>query len=153
MRFAYAILLLVATAGLARAAEAVDALDEVNVARAARGLRPFVKDQNLTAGAMQAATIRASRGIHGHLQNDFLCLPAGITADAAGCAAWPPSLGWGACATFENFQYAGAAWAYGRNGVRFMHLFVRGPQSQGVSNASSRFHPVHPGPVSRGRRR
>jgi hypothetical protein len=102
-----------------------DALDEVNAARAARGLRPFVKDDGLTAGAINVADFRAARLMAGHTSNDFAGLPEGYTASAAGCAAWEPSMGWGACCTYENYRYAGAAWAIGRDGRRYMHLFVR----------------------------
>jgi hypothetical protein len=102
-----------------------DALDEVNAARAARGLRPFIKDDDLTAGAINVADFRAARLIAGHTSNDFGGLPEGCRASAAGCAAWEPSWGWGACCTYENYRYAGAAWAMGRDGRRYMHLFVR----------------------------
>jgi hypothetical protein len=102
-----------------------DALAEVNAARAARGLRPFVKDANLTAGAINVADFRAARLIEGHTANDFSGLPLRATASAAGCAAWEPSSGWGACCTYENYTYAGAAWARGRDGRRYMQLFVR----------------------------
>jgi hypothetical protein len=104
---------------------AEDALAEVNAARAARGLRPFIKDDYLTAGAINVADFRAARLMEGHTRNDFGGLPAGYTASAAGCAAWEPSMGWGACCTYENYTYAGAAWAIGRDGRRYMHLFVR----------------------------
>jgi hypothetical protein len=102
-----------------------DALDEVNATRAARGLRPFIKDDGLTAGAINVADFRAARLMAGHTSNDFAGLPEGYTARAAGCAAWEPSMGWGACCTYENYRYAGAAWAMGRDGRRYMHLFVR----------------------------
>jgi hypothetical protein len=109
--------------GLARAGE--DALAEVNAARAARGLRPFIKDTGLTAGAINVADFRAERLMAGHTSNDFAGLPAGCTANAAGCAAWEPSWGWGACCTYEHYTYAGAAWTVGRDGRRYMQLFVR----------------------------
>jgi len=102
-----------------------DALDEVNAARAARGLRPFIKDDDLTAGAINVADYRAERLMAGHTANDFGGLPQGCMARSAGCAAWEPSMGWGACCTYENYTYAGAAWAMGRDGRRYMHLFVR----------------------------
>jgi hypothetical protein len=102
-----------------------DALDEVNAARAARGLRPFIKDDDLTAGAINVADYRAERLMAGHTANDFAGLPPGSSASSAGCAAWEPSMGWGSCCTYENFTYAGAAWAMGRDGRRYMHLFVR----------------------------
>ncbi len=104
---------------------ATDALDEVNATRAANGLPPFTRDANLTAAAEAAADYRAAYLLHGHTPNDFAFLPAGATAPAAGCAAWPASSGWGACCTYERWQYAGAAWAIGRDGRRYMHLFVR----------------------------
>ena len=102
-----------------------DALDEVNATRAVRGLRPFIKDDDLTAGAIHVADFRAARLVQGHTRNDFAGLPEGCTARASGCAAWEPSWGWGACCTYENYRYAGAAWAMGRDGRRYMQLFVR----------------------------
>lgn len=103
-----------------------DALDEVNAERAARGLRPFIKDELLTQAANIAAERRASRLIRGHLpESDFSCVPAGGVASAAGCGALEPSWGWGSCCTYDNYSYAGAAWVMGRDGRRYMHLFVR----------------------------
>jgi hypothetical protein len=102
-----------------------DALAEVNAARAARGLKPFIKDADLTAGAINLADYRAARLLAGHTSNDFAGLPVGCTATAAGCAAWEPSWGWGSCCSYENHTYAGAAWAMGRDGRRYMHLFVK----------------------------
>jgi len=102
-----------------------DALDEVNAARAARGLRPFMRDPALTQGALAAARTRAARFIQGHLPNDFSMLPPGAQATSAGCAAWPQGMGWGACCTYESHTYAGAAWAIGADGRRYMHIFVR----------------------------
>jgi hypothetical protein len=108
-----------------RPSNSAEALDEVNAARAARGLRPYIRDAYLTAGAMQAAEYRAARLIEGHTPNDFAALPPGGFASSAGCAAWEPGMGWGSCCTYENHTYAGAAYAYGRDGRRYMHLFVR----------------------------
>jgi hypothetical protein len=102
-----------------------DALAEVNAARATRGLKPFIKDADLTTGAINVADFRAARLIAGHTSNDFAGLPAGCSATSAGCAAWEPSWGWGACCTYENHSFAGAAWAMGRDGRRYMQLFVR----------------------------
>jgi hypothetical protein len=102
-----------------------NALAEVNAARAARGLRPYVEDANLTVAASAAADYRASYRMAGHTSNDFAFLPAGCFAPAAGCAAWEPSWGWGACCTYDNYTYAGAAYTYGSDGRRYMHLFVR----------------------------
>jgi hypothetical protein len=102
-----------------------EALAEVNAARAARGLKPFIKDASLTAGALNVADFRAERLMTGHTSNDFGGLPVGCTATSAGCAAWEPSWGWGACCTYDNYTYAGAAWTKGRDGRRYMQLFVR----------------------------
>jgi len=102
-----------------------DALAEVNAVRAARGLKPFVKDADLTVGAINVADFRAARLMSGHTSNDFAGLPVGCRATSAGCAAWEPPWGWGACCTYDNYTYAGAAWAMGRDGRRYMHLFVR----------------------------
>lgn len=102
-----------------------DALAEVNAARARKGLRPFIADPQLTRGARACAKARAQRLIEGHTANDFSYLPSGASAQAAGCAAWPQGAGWGACCTYENWTYAGAAWAIGSDGRRYMHLFVR----------------------------
>lgn len=102
-----------------------DALDEVNALRAARGLRPFIRDEGLVRGAAACAAHRAARLLFGHTSNDFAFLPSGTWASAGGCAAWSPSLGWGACCTFDNYTYAGAAVAIGADGKRYMHLFVR----------------------------
>jgi hypothetical protein len=102
-----------------------NALAEVNATRAARGLRPFVEDPNLTAAAVAAADYRAAYRIAGHTSNDFAFLPAGCFCPAAGCAAWEPSWGWGSCCTYENWTYAGAAYAMGSDGRRYMHLYVR----------------------------
>jgi hypothetical protein len=88
-------------------------------------LRPFIKCEGLTAGAIHVAEFRAERLIVGHTSNDFNGLPAGYWAPAAGCAAWAPYIGWGSCCTYENWRYAGAGWAMGRDGRRYMHLFVR----------------------------
>jgi hypothetical protein len=104
---------------------AKDALDEVNAVRAARGLRSFVRDNDLTRAAAGCADFRAERLIAGHTSNDFTALPSGAYAVATGCAAWTPDFGWGACCTYENWTYAGAAWTIGRDGRRYMHLFVR----------------------------
>ena len=65
------------------------------------------------------------RRIEGHLSNDFAHLPAGVSAKSAGCGALEPSWGWGTCCTYDNYTQAGAAWALGADGKRYMHLFVR----------------------------
>lgn len=104
---------------------ATSALAEVNTCRIARGLRPFVYDEGLARAAAGCAEYRAARLIEGHTSNDFTAVPRGVQARAAGCAAWPPQLGWGSCCCYDNYTYAGAAWYMGRDGRRYMHLFVR----------------------------
>ncbi len=102
-----------------------DALAEVNALRASRGLRPYVYDAGLTQAAGACATFRAQNRIAGHTSNDFAFVPAGSVARSGGCAAWPPSMGWGSCCTFDGYTYAGAAWCLGADGQRYMSLFVR----------------------------
>jgi uncharacterized protein YkwD len=102
-----------------------DGLDEVNAQRARRGLRPFVRDEGLTQAARACAGFRANHGLFGHTSNDFAFVPAGSYASSAGCAAYPASYGWMSCCVYENYTYAGAAWVTGRDGKRYMHLFVR----------------------------
>jgi hypothetical protein len=102
-----------------------DGLDEVNAKRAARGLRPFIRDESLTHAARACASFRAMHLTFGHTSNDFAFVPAGASAASAGCAAYPASYGWMSCCTYEGYTYAGAAWVTGRDGKRYMHLFVR----------------------------
>jgi hypothetical protein len=102
-----------------------DGLDEVNAKRAARGLRPYVRDEGLTQAARACAAFRAERGLFGHTTNDFAFVPAGTSASSAGCAAYPVSYGWMSCCVYEGYTLAGAAWVTGRDGRRYMHLFVR----------------------------
>ena len=118
---ASAVLLLLVSA----AQGATDALDEVNAVRARKGLPAFQRDPGLTDAATKAAEFRAARHIAGHTSNDFGFIPSGSNATAAGCAAWTPGFGWGSCCTYERWRYAGAAWAMGRDGRRYMHLYVR----------------------------
>ena len=86
-----------------------DGLDEVNAKRAARGLRPFVRDEGLTQAARACAQFRAANGLFGHTSNDFAFVPAGTSASSAGCAAYPASYGWMSCCVYDNNTYAGAA--------------------------------------------
>jgi hypothetical protein len=102
-----------------------DALDEVNELRAQQGLRPFVRDDGLTLAAARCASARAANGISGHTQNDFAYLPSGSSASAAGCAAWPQEMGFGACCVFESWTYAGAASVRGADGLMYHQVFVR----------------------------
>jgi len=106
-------------------ATAQQVLDEVNSARAARGLRPFVLDENLARGAAACAVFRAQHRMDGHTSNDFSFLPPGTHASAGGCAAWQVGTGWGSCCTYDNYQFAGAGFCIGPDGRRYMHLFVR----------------------------
>ena len=111
-----------------------DGLDELNAYRAQRGLKPFVRDENLSAAAGAAADYRATHLIQGHVNvnikgrqySDYDFLPAGTPrAHATGCAAAGDEWGWLSCCANENWTYAGAAWTRGRDGKRYMHLYVR----------------------------
>ncbi len=65
-----------------------DGLDELNAYRAQRGLKPFVRDANLSAAAGAAADYRAAHLIQGHVNvnikgrnySDYDFLPAGTRA-------------------------------------------------------------------------
>lgn len=102
----------------------VEALDELNELRKKRGLKPYIRDNGLTLAAARAAKARADRLLFGHLDNDFVCLPSGTRADAAGCAAYA-NTGWLSCCMWESATYAGAAYVVGKDGKRYMHLFIR----------------------------
>lgn len=107
-----------------------DALDEVNALRARHGLTAFIRDDGLMKAAKACAQYRAANLMAGHTSNDFAYLPSGSWADAAGCAAWPPEMGWGSCCdgvhtSDGGARIAGAAWAMGADGRRYMQLFVR----------------------------
>jgi hypothetical protein len=106
-------------------ATAEEVLAEVNAARAKRGFPPFQFDEKLAEGAFKCAAYRAYTQTEGHTPNDFWFLPPGTHVRAAGCAAWPQGMGWGACCTYENWRYAGAAYVVGPDGKRYMHLMVR----------------------------
>jgi hypothetical protein len=107
------------------ALEATDALDRLNSQRVQRGLRPYIRDDMLTAGAKQAAGWRAARLMAGHSVNDFSALPKGAIATTAGCAAWPVEFEFGACGAYDGYTYAGAATAIGRDGRAYHHAFYR----------------------------
>ncbi len=117
-------LLFVSPSGFA----AVDALDEVNQFRARRGLRPFARDNALSQAAAATADYRAAHRIEGHVnqggRTDYSFLPRGAQAKATGCAAMTPDWGWHSCCDDEAWNYAGAAYTYGSDGQRYMHLFV-----------------------------
>jgi hypothetical protein len=131
MRFAVLSVLVLTLPAVAPAEEvrgvatAQQVLDEVNAARAARGLRPYLLDENLARAASECAIYRAKHRMDGHTPNDFGFLPPGTHARSAGCAAWPVGMGWGSCCTYDNYQFAGAAYCVGPDGRRYMHLFVR----------------------------
>ena len=109
-----------------QAPKAIDALDEVNAVRKAKGLKPFIRDQGLTEGAKAVASYRADHLCRLHTQNDFAFLPEGVEAKFAGCGAETDRWGWVACCTYDRkCQHAGAAWARGRDGRRYMSIFVR----------------------------
>lgn len=107
---------------------ATDPLAQVNARRAAAGLRPYQHDPALTTAAKAAATYRARYRIKGHViggMGDFQFLPPGTQATAAGCAAWPPADGFGSCAMYDSYTFAGAASVQGEDGLVYHHLFVR----------------------------
>lgn len=104
---------------------AEDALDEVNAVRVKNRQAPFIKDEKLMVGARACANFRAARRMAGHTSNDFSFLPPNSHCFNAGCAAWHPTDGWGSCCTYEHWKYAGAAYAIGKDGRRYMHLYVR----------------------------
>lgn len=114
----------VPAAPLPTGAECKDALEQVNAQRKERGLAPFQNDPQLAVAAYAAAKERASRGIQGHLESDFVHLPAGAKADAAGCGALDSTWGFAACCVYDDYKFAGAAWVES-GGLRFNHIFVR----------------------------
>jgi hypothetical protein len=103
--------------------EVADALEEVNAKRATRGLRPFIKDAGLTVAAYECAKYRAKHLMFGHTSNDFNF--SKVQCESTGCAAYEDRYGWMSCCMWENYTYAGAAWVRGKDGKRYMHLFVR----------------------------
>ncbi len=104
--------------------EVQDAIKAINGARAQRGLRPYVRDDDLTKGAIRVTAHRAARRMFGHAENDFNFLE-GCTAACAGCAANEPTWGFMACAVYENWTYCGAAWVLGGDGRLYCHAFYR----------------------------
>lgn len=126
-----------------------DALDQVNYERSLRGLRPYKRDHNLAIAAKGCCRYRCNNFIEGHA-NDFTFLPqeckfgpySHLYQGPAGCARWSivnhrkfnlfdkngkryQYSGWGSCCTYENWTYAGAYYCTGRDGNKYMHLFVR----------------------------
>ena len=104
---------------------AADALAHVNAMRAARGLPPYMHDPYLHEAAKSCAAFRARNRIAGHTSSDFAFLPAGGSATATGCAAWPNGSGFGSCCIYDGYRYAGAATVLGADGIEYHHIFVR----------------------------
>lgn len=103
-----------------------DVLRELNEQRADRGLEPYIWDADLTWAAAKVSQVRAERLLFEHTANDHSYLPDGVYADAAGCAAYPASYGFMACAMYEpGTHYAGAAYTLGKDNRRYCHLFIR----------------------------
>lgn len=103
-----------------------DVLEELNQQRRQRGLEAYIWDRDLTIAAGRASKHRAERLMFGHTDNDFAYLSSGVSADAAGCAAYPASYGFTACACYDQgLHFAGAAYTLGRDGKRYCHLFIR----------------------------
>jgi len=109
------------------AADPPDALAAVNALRAQRGLSPYLPDPHLQKAAQACAEYRATYLIEGHTSNDFAFVSVqSWPATATGCVAWEPRWGWGSCCTYDRgYTYAGAGWALGSDGRRYMSLFVR----------------------------
>ncbi len=135
----YLLPILFAFASCSNCYPAEDALAVVNADRAAKGLKPFIRDAGLTAAAIAACDYREAHRIEGHTGNDFQFLPAGCSADAAGCGAVPPIFGFATCCLNDDYQYAGAAWLRGRDGQNWCHIFCRGgSSSQRIEQPSGR---------------
>jgi hypothetical protein len=119
-----------------------DALPTLNGQRAAKGLPAYARDDGLSVAALAAARYRARYRIRGHVtagMGDFAFLPPGCNADAAGCACWPPTMGFGACCMDDTeYHCAGAATVRGADGMNYHHLFVR----RGRASAGSAGGPV-----------
>lgn len=120
---------------------AEDALDRLNAERATRGQHAFIRDEGLSIGAARCADVRARIHRWNHTSNDFGYLPAGVSADCAGCGllvsyfnacyANSPSREFPA-----HYRFAGAAIAYDEAGRGYCHLFV--------SNRPSNIQPARP---------
>lgn len=54
-----------------QAPKAIEALDEVNALRKAKGMKPFLRDDQLTEGAKAVASYRAERLCRKHTRSDF----------------------------------------------------------------------------------
>jgi hypothetical protein len=107
--------------------EGADALDELNAKRAAKGLRPYIRDEGLTRAARACAAFRAQHRLFGHVEGgrgDFAFAEPGVRVDATGCAAYPAHMGFLACAMWDDYTHAGAISVPGSDGRSYHHLFV-----------------------------
>lgn len=116
----------------ASAPMAGDALDQVNAKRARLGLRPFIRDEGLTQGAVACAKFRAAHHHHGHWMvggGDFSFLPPGVQMAAGGAEApgwWNHDPAWLTCCDDESqWTYAGAGVAQDETGAYYQSLFVK----------------------------
>ena len=92
--------------------------------RAAKGLKPYIMCVELQRAAEECVKHRARHRIQGHTANDMSFAAQGY-ASCAGCAAWPNTGGFGACAILDNYTYAGAATVAGADGVAYHQLLLR----------------------------
>lgn len=141
------VLVLVSIVGI-NYSSAQDCIKELNAQRARRGLRLYKRDENLSRAAEACSKYRAKYLISDHVSyyvsngtyhklSDFYFLPRGLDYRyntiymSGGCAAWPLGLTcadgdtFGSCCKYDNYIYAGAWTTLGRDGRRYMHLFVR----------------------------
>jgi hypothetical protein len=144
------LLILLCCASIANADEYknADGITELNNQRIRHGLRPFIRDENLSRAAKACSKYRAKHRIAGHCSHyisngiryklsDFYFIPRGcmdVSRVTGGCAAWPIGTvticqcggdTWGSCGKHDNYTYAGAWSHVGPDGIRYMHLFVR----------------------------
>ena len=105
--------------------EVHDGLEEVNRLRRAHGVAEFERDLELNNAAIKLSLHRAKHLIAGHSDDDFGFLWDRKSADASGVGAAKDEWGWCTCCMLDKYRYAGAAWARGRDGQRYMSIFVR----------------------------
>lgn len=104
--------------------EVCKALDKVNALRASKGLPPYKLCTELQRAAEECAKHRARYRISGHTASDLNFAAPGW-ATCAGCAAWPRGSGFGSCAIYDNYEYAGAATVCGADGIEYHQLILR----------------------------
>jgi len=122
---------------LAAPAPAADAFADLNAYRAANRLPKFTRDEGLSRAAEAAASFRAKHRLFGHTESDFKFLPAGASADAAGCAAYPAGYGIMACGLRDDHTHAGAAAVAGDDGKVYWHVFYRGGSGRELIRAEA----------------